>query len=129
MMKQLTVTLILVVALGTLTPTARAADAPVTLAEDAAAYTLANGAVTAKVSKRSGDLVSLKYKDLELLAGGSGHAYAYWSHSAASPKTVRTVTIDPNANGGERAEISIKGISDGRPLGSGPGGSTACDVE
>ena len=32
-------------------------------------FTLANGIVTAKVSKRSGDLVSLKYKELELLTG------------------------------------------------------------
>jgi rhamnogalacturonan endolyase len=108
---------------------ARGADPAVTLAEDAAAYTLANGVVTARVSKRSGDLVSLKYKGLELLAGGSGHAYGYWSHSAAAPQTVRSVTIDPTANGGERAEVSVKGISNGRPLGSGPGGSTVCDVE
>ena len=88
-MRRFNVTMPVLMTLVTTAPTVRAADAPVTLAEDAAAYTLANGVVTAKVSKRSGDLVSLKYKDLELLAGGSGHAYAYWSHSAASPKTVR----------------------------------------
>src|SRR4051812_17977294 len=128
-MRRFNVTIPAVLTLAATALSARAADAPVTLAEDAAAYTLANGVVTAKVSKRSGDLVSLRYKDLELLAGGSGHAYAYWSHSAASPKTTRAVTIDPQSNGGERAEVSIKGVSDGRPLGSGPGGSTVCDVE
>jgi hypothetical protein len=60
---------------------ARAAEAPVTVAEDQATFTLANGVVAAKVSKRSGDLVSLTYQGLELLGGGSGHAYAYWSHA------------------------------------------------
>lgn len=106
----------------------RAAD-PVTLVEDASAYTLANGVVSAKVSKRSGDLVSLKYNNVELLAGGSGHAYGYWSHSAAAPQMTRTITVDPTSNKGERAEVSVKGVSAGRPLGSGPGGSAACDVE
>jgi hypothetical protein len=41
---------------------------PVSVTEDAAAYTLANGIVTARVDKGSGDLVSLKYNGLEMLA-------------------------------------------------------------
>ena len=51
--------------------------APVTLAEDASAYTLSNGIVTARVDKKSGDLPSMK------------------------------------------------GISGGKPMGAGPGGSFA----
>src|SRR5206468_1826806 len=31
--------------------------------------------------------------------------------------------------GGDRGEVSIKGISGGRPLGNGPGGSTVADIE
>ena len=34
-----------------------AADAPVTINDDGAAYTLANGGVTAKVDKRNGNLL------------------------------------------------------------------------
>src|SRR4051794_13975204 len=71
----------------------------VTLAEDASAYTLANGIVTARVHKRSGDLLSLKYQDLELLGGGSGHPYGYWSHSPARGAT-NFITISPAQNGG-----------------------------
>ena len=52
----------------------------VTLTEDPASYTMANGIVTAKISKRSGDLTSLIYKGTELLASNSGHAGGYWSH-------------------------------------------------
>ena len=48
-----------------------AAEPPVTVIEDGSTYTLANGIVTAKVAKRSGDLVSLRFKKLELLTGGS----------------------------------------------------------
>src|SRR4051812_34396834 len=58
-----------------------AAAAAVTLSEDDASFTLANAAVTARISKQSGDLISLKYKGLELLEGGSGHPFGYCSHS------------------------------------------------
>ena len=52
------------------------------------------------------------------------------------PKTtpaIAAVTIDPADNGGERVEVSIKGISDGRLMGTGPGasaqGNFAADIE
>jgi rhamnogalacturonan endolyase len=102
--------------------------APVTVADDGATFTLANAHVTAKVSKRSGDLVSLKYKDLELL-GASGHPYGYWSHAGAGPRVTAAVTIDPKTNDGERGEVSVKVVSAGDPVGSGPGGSVIADVE
>src|SRR5689334_10495732 len=108
--------------------TARAAG--VSVAEDEATFTLANDHVTAKVAKRSGDLVSLKFHGLELLGDGSGHPYAYWSHTPGrGQKSVARVTIDPKTNGGERAEVSVSASCDGKPLGNGPGGSTICDVE
>jgi rhamnogalacturonan endolyase len=128
--------------------------APVTVAEDDSAYTLANGIVTARVAKNSGDLVSLRYKGTEILAtilrpdglpdtaidkpgankrGGGNrytdHQYGFWSHDTDGPHTVAKVTIDPKSNGGERAEISVKGISDGKPMGAGPGGSFISDIE
>ena len=112
------------------TPNTCGAGKPVTLTEDTASYTLANDLVTAKISKRSGDLVSLRYQGLELLVGGSGHAYGYWSHApGAAARNVHRKTIDPATNGGERAEVSVKGYSDGSILGSGPGGGVRADVE
>lgn len=148
---------ILAVGLAIRIPTAaqtRAAGAGVTVAEDASAYTLANGIVTARVDKKSGDLLSMRFKDLDMLAtiyGADGlpdttidkpganlrggghrytdHQYGFWSHDTDGPHTIDRITIDPKSNGGERAEVSIKGISDGKPMGAGPGGSFISDVE
>jgi len=126
----------------------------VSIAEDGSAYTLANGIVTARIDKKSGDLLSMKFKGTEMLAtivGADGlpdttvdkpganlrggghrytdHQYGFWSHDTDGPHTIAKVTIDPKSNGGERAEVSIKGISDGKPMGAGPGGSFISDVE
>ena len=126
----------------------------VTLTEDGSAYTLANGIVTARIDKKSGDLLSMKYKGTEMLAtiyGADGlpdttvdkpganlrggghrytdHQYGFWSHDTDGPHTIDKITIDPQSNGGERAEVSVKGISDGKPMGAGPGGSFISDVE
>src|SRR3954468_13174469 len=83
---------------------------PVTITETDDAYTLANGVVTATVAKRTADLTSLKYHDLELLNPERRHPGAYWSHSPASEQMERRVTIDPKTNGGAIGEVSIKGI-------------------
>jgi rhamnogalacturonan endolyase len=134
----------------------------VTLREDAATYTLDNGIVAARVTKASGDLVSLRYKNLEMLAtflmpdgqpdlqrdppganpnglnrGFTDHQYGFWSHDAMGPRgtnpAIARITIDPKSNGGERAEVSVKGISRGRKMGTGPGapqtGQFSADVE
>lgn len=149
-----------------LTSVSLAADA-VTLTEDAATYTLANGIVTARVAKASGDLVSFRYQNQEMLAtfltptgepdlekdppghhvtgvnrGFTDHQYGFWSHDAMGPKAsgvaaIAKITIDPNSNQGARAEVSVKGISKGRKMGTGPGvpgganatGQFAADVE
>lgn len=145
---------------------ASAKPAPVTLIEDAETYTLDNGIVTARVAKASGDLVSLRYKDLEMLAtflkpdgqpdlvkdppgqhltgvnrNMTDHQYGFWSHDAMGVRgtgdALARITIDPKANGGARAEVSIKGSSQGRKMGTGPGvtgegqktGQFAADIE
>ncbi len=138
-----------------------AAD-PVSLREDAAAYILSNGIVTATVAKASGDLISLRYKEMEVLGtlldaegrpdlerdppganpnglnpGMTDHQYAFWSHDAMGPRgtepALTRVTIDPKLNNGARAEVSIKGVAQGRKMGTGPGarpdGQFAADVE
>ena len=82
-----------------------------TLIEDVETYTMDNGIITARISKVTGDLVSLRYHDMEMLATDlkpdfipqikghepvnnpnwkepliGGHAHAYWSHDAMGVK-------------------------------------------
>jgi rhamnogalacturonan endolyase len=96
--------------------------------DDPAAFTLSNGIVTARVSKRSGDLTSLRFRGTETLNDRSGHAGGYWSHDTTGGKeTVARVTIDPGSNGGERGEVSVKAISGGLKMGHGPGAAQGGD--
>ncbi len=114
------------------TVAAWAADAPVTIAQDARSFTLSNGIVTARVNKTTGDLTSLEYRGLETMGHGSGHPAGYWEQTPArAAQLTATLTIDPAANGGARGEVSVKGISGGKPLDGGgqPGGSMLCDLE
>ncbi len=96
--------------------------------EDESSYTLSNGVVVARVSKRSGTVTSLTYRGLETLAGG------YWSHdTTGGVRTIARITIDPESNGGQRGEVSVKGISEGIKMGHGPGaepdGDFPADIE
>jgi rhamnogalacturonan endolyase len=107
---------------------------PVTVEEDKTSFTLSNGIVSARVSKRSGDLTSLHYQGMEILTDQSGHAGAYWSHDTTGGKeTVTRITVDPKSNGGDRGEVSVKGISGGLKMGHGPGaardGDFPADIE
>lgn len=113
-----------------------AADADVTVSEDAASFTLSNGIVTAKIAKRNGDIQSLMYKGMETLTDGSGHAGGYWSHDAAGgTEHITKVTIDPKTNGGARAEVSVKAIAGGHRMGhpaglaAGAEGDFPADIE
>lgn len=134
----------------------------VSLSEDEQTYTLDNGIVSAVVAKASGDLVSLQYKGREMLAvrmdaegrpdlvldppganpnglnpGMTDHQYGFWSHDAMGPRgtgdAIATVTINPARNRRMRAEVSVKGYSKGRKMGTGPGstqdGQFASDIE
>ena len=134
----------------------------VVLTEDAETYTMDNGIVRVRISKVTGDLVSFRYNGQELLAtklpedpivavaGGepadnpnwreptvTGHAHGYWSHDVMGVKgsapATPSVTIDPAGNGGKRAEVSLKAVSKGRRMGTGPGaapgGNVTVDVE
>ena len=76
---------------------------PVTILEDDSTFTLDNGIVTARVAKRSGDLTSLKYKNLEMLDAADRQA-GYWEHNTARAQVADTITIDPKTNAGERGE-------------------------
>jgi rhamnogalacturonan endolyase len=115
MRKRLAGAIAVVIALATMVAGGRGADPPVTVAEDGSGFTLGNGYVTARVAKRSGDLVSLRYKGLELLGEGSGHPFGYWSHAgggALSSRRVASVCVDPRSNGGSRAIVSCRFLAD-----------------
>jgi len=112
----------------------RAADspAPVTVGEDNKYYLLSNGIITAKVSKTSGNLDSLIYRDVETMGHGAGHPAGYWEEEPSlAPDLTHHLTIDPAKNGGARAEVSIKGVTGGTVMltPDAPGGGTYCDIE
>lgn len=114
---------------ATLLPAGEADSSAVSLEEDATSFTMRNGILTVRVSKESGDLISMKYKGRETLTDRSGHPFAYWSHDVKGGESIETrVTISPSENGGERAEVSVKGISGGKPMGHGPGAAPEGDV-
>ena len=97
-------------------------EAPATVTESPTEFVLANGVMTARVLKRNGDLASLKFKGAEMLNDKSGHAGAYWSHdTTGGAELISRITIDPSANAGARAEVSVKGVSGGKKMGHGPG--------
>jgi rhamnogalacturonan endolyase len=102
----------------------------VTVSENENSFTLDNGIIAARISKRSGDLISLTYKQLEMLdTGDRAGIGGYWSHDTMRGDRTNRITIDPKTNRGERGEVSIKGVSNGRQMGSGPGGSVVADIE
>ena len=107
---------------------ARAGDRAIEVKETDRAFVISNGILSAQILKRSGDLRSLKYKDVQVLTDRSGHAGGYWSHDTVGGKEVQTrVTIDPASNGGERVEVAVKGISGGALMGHGPGAAAEGD--
>jgi len=118
-----------------------AAAPPVTVTDDGPTYTLANGYLTVKVDKVTGDLVSVKTPktvtpDIELMGFVSGHHAGYWEQSPAlAARREAKITIDPATVSGERAEVSVKGWSDGKsilgshPTAAGQEGGLVADLE
>ncbi|HWB32530.1 MAG TPA: polysaccharide lyase family protein [Acidobacteriaceae bacterium] len=116
---------------------------PVTITDSdgGATWTLSNGYLTIKVNKKTADLVSVQTPDtvtpnVELMGFVSGHHAGYWEQSPAlAPRLKATITIDPKSNGGQRAEVSVKGFSDGQsilgphPTAAGQGGGLIADLE
>ncbi len=101
----------------------------VAIVEDDSSFTLDNGRVRARASKRSGDLMSLKYRGVEVLNAQADRPAGYWSHNVERGRRSARITIDPKANSGQRGEISLKGEYAGVLLGTGPGGGAAVDIE
>jgi rhamnogalacturonan endolyase len=81
-------------------------NTPVTVADSADSWVIENGIVKVKVLKSSGKLTSLIYQGLETLTPRSGS----WEQLASGTVTP-SLTIDPATNGGERAEVTVKGVT------------------
>lgn len=80
---------------------------PVTLTESVDRWTLNNGIVKVTILKSSGNPVSIVYRGIEALTRGNS-----WEQVPSGTVTAQ-VTIDPQTNGGKRAEVSVKGINPG----------------
>ena len=109
---------------------AQPAPPPVTVADDGTSWVLANGYLTATINKKTGDMTSLRVNGLETQGFVSGHHAGYWEQNPnGAARMEAKETIDPAANGGERAEVSVKGWSDGKNLngerGAGAGAAAA----
>ncbi len=88
------------------------ASEPVKLASSSDFCVLKNGILTAQIEKRSGVLVSLKCRGLEMLAvGRRGSDGGYWSsvgRSRPGGQAEGVVRTDPSSNQGSRGEISCQ---------------------
>jgi rhamnogalacturonan endolyase len=85
------------------------ANAPVTLTDNGANWTLDNGIVKATIGKRDGRMTALVFHGINTMGGNGG----YWEDRLAGQATP-SVTIDPTKNAGARAEVSVKIPSGGR---------------
>jgi len=81
-------------------------NVPVTVADDGATWTMDNGIIKAVVLKRSGKLTSLVYNGIETL-GRNSEGWEQYPSGTVTP----SLTIDPAANGGDRAEVAVKGVN------------------
>jgi len=106
-----------------------AINAPVTVTDTGDNWTLDNGIVKLTVLKRSGKMTSLVYQGQETLNGRSES----WEQ-LASGEVTPSLTIDPAKNGGQRAEVAVKGVTGGGPAagaakGAKGGGRPSLDIE
>lgn len=96
----------------------------VSISQDETSFTLDNGIITARVSKRSGNLTELIYKQYQMFDRGNASSGGYWSYDVSRDQRSSRITIDPATNDGQRGEVCVKGVFGGR-LTSGP----AVDIE
>ena len=78
---------------------------PVIVTDTPDSWTLDNGIVKATVSKNSGNITALVYHGINTMGPGG-----IWEQKPTGT-VVPSLTIDPAKNGGERAEVSLKGVN------------------
>jgi len=85
-----------------------AANAPVTITDNGATWTMENGIVKLTIVKATSGIQSLVYHGVTVAAG-----HENWEQLPARP-AAPSITIDPASNGGQRGEVAIKGANNGR---------------
>jgi len=80
-------------------------NTPVTMTESGESWMLANGILRVTISKYNAHITSLVYRGVETMGPGG-----IWEQGPSGQVT-RGITIDPAANGGERAEVAMKGVN------------------
>jgi len=83
------------------------ADAPVTITDNGATWTMDNGIVKVTILKNTSVISALVYHGVAMLAPSEN-----WER-VPSGQVTPSLTIDPAKNGGRRGEVAIKGV-DGR---------------
>jgi len=80
-------------------------NAPVTVTEDATTWTLDNGIVKATILKNNGNMQTIMYHGVSIVGRSE-----YWERTPSGQVTP-SLTIDPAKNGGQRAEVAVKGVN------------------
>jgi rhamnogalacturonan endolyase len=80
-------------------------NAPVTVTDNGGTWTLDNGIVKATINKNNSNMPALVYHGINTMGPGG-----FWEQVPTGTVTP-SVTIDPAKNGGERAEVAIKGVN------------------
>ncbi len=83
-----------------------AVNAPVTVTDNGATWTMDNGIVKATVLKNNGNMQSVIYHGIGIPNARS----EYWETVPTGQMTA-SLTIDPAKNGGERGEVAVKGVN------------------
>ena len=82
-----------------------AVSTPVTLTDNGTTWMLDNGITKITIYKNNSDLQSIIYKGINIVPRSE-----FWEQRPSGQVTP-SVTIDPASNGGERAEVAVKGVN------------------
>ncbi len=80
-------------------------NTPVKITDNGATWTMDNGIVKATILKNNSNMQSLVYHGVDIVGRSE-----YWE-TVPSGQIASTVTIDPVKNGGQRGEVSVKGVN------------------
>ena len=80
-------------------------NVPVTVTDNGGTWTLDNGIVKATINKNNSNMPAVVYHGINTMGPGG-----FWEQVPTGAVTP-SVTIDPAKNGGERAEVAIKGVN------------------
>jgi len=80
-------------------------NAPVTLTDNGDTWTLDNGIVKAAINKSNSHMTSLVFHGTNTMGPGG-----IWEQTPSGQVT-QSLTLDPATNGGDRAEVALKGVN------------------